>query len=380
MDAGSCEHNTFNKTVEDANLAQKFLEYQYRTIKVWNESEEQFLVRDMLSGQIMIKEYRDVYQIPIFERLKTLRHRNIQNIIGVYEINGRGIVIEEFLDGRTLKSVMEIDGVMSEETAADYIVSLCDGLEVLHNCNIVHRDIQPENIIISKAGIPKITGFRHSRVRKGKKSRDTVLIGTPRYAAPEQYGITESDKRVDIYALGVMLNVMLTGRFPKDIIYDKNKVLKDVIIKCINVDKEQRFRDVAQLKNELGKNEKGYYIRKIIKEIPGFRDEKILPKICAAIGYPVMICYIYIFSTEIFKITDMSKMFVFFLIFIVDIFMVIFPFIFLTNFFNIEIKVFKLVHVPKGLRYLVRFILAYISMMIASAICMFLGAIFVKVC
>ena len=137
---------------------------------------------------------------------------------------------------------------------------------------------------------------------------------------------------------------------------------------------------MAQLKNELGKNEKGYYIRKIIKEIPGFRDEKILPKICAAIGYPVMICYIYIFSTEIFKITDMSKMFVFFLIFIVDIFMVIFPFIFLTNFFNIEIKVFKLVHVPKGLRYLVRFILAYISMMIASAICMFLGAIFVKVC
>ena len=93
---------------------------------------------------------------------------------------------------------------------------LIAGLGALHRCSLVHRDINANNILITTDGNVKIIDYGIVRLFDKSKSTDTVILGTPGYAAPEQFGFTQSDSRTDIYALGVLMNVMMTGRLPSE--------------------------------------------------------------------------------------------------------------------------------------------------------------------
>ena len=92
---------------------------------------------------------------------------------------------------------------------------VCRALSVLHERNLVHRDVKPENVLIGPNGRVVLIDFNASR-RISAASRDTVVMGTVGYASPEQLGVAQSDARTDIYAAGVLLNVMLTGRHPSE--------------------------------------------------------------------------------------------------------------------------------------------------------------------
>lgn len=111
---------------------------------------------------------------------------------------------------------MEEHGVLSEENAAFVIRSLCDILHKLHGNlpPIIHRDIKPSNIIFSSDGVVKLIDFNAARELRAEQNEDTRLMGTRRFAAPEQYGFGQSDPRTDIYALGITFYYMLTGDYP----------------------------------------------------------------------------------------------------------------------------------------------------------------------
>ena len=90
---------------------------------------------------------------------------------------------------------------------------MCKALWVLHSLGAVHRDVKPENIIL-RGSEAVLIDFDAARLYKPEESGDTQVLGTTGFAAPEQYGLSQTDRRADIYAVGILMNVMLTGEHP----------------------------------------------------------------------------------------------------------------------------------------------------------------------
>ena len=136
---------------------------------------------------------------------------------------------------------------MGEDEAVSMIIQLCRILKQLHRCRspIIHRDLKPANIMISSDGVVKLIDFNAAKEYRMGQMEDTCLMGTREYAAPEQYGFGQSDARTDIYALGVILNRLLTGDFPKNKLYEGR--LKPVIQTCIQMDADARYQSVELL-------------------------------------------------------------------------------------------------------------------------------------
>jgi len=112
----------------------------------------------------------------------------------------------------------------------------------------VHRDVKPENIILS-GDRTVLIDFDSARVNKPEAEGDTRVLGTIGYAAPEQFGLAQSDCRTDIYAVGVLLNVMLTGEHPSKKLAAGH--LGHVVSRCTMMDPNKRYRDIPHLLSEL---------------------------------------------------------------------------------------------------------------------------------
>jgi serine/threonine protein kinase len=130
--------------------------------------------------------------------------------------DGKLIVVEEYVQGRSLKQVLDEQGLLNEEQAYEIAVQLVDILVRLHQLEpaIVHRDIKPSNIIIEKNGHVNLIDFNAARHVNADKNEDTRMLGTVYFAAPEQFGFGQSDERTDIYGLGATINYIMTGDKP----------------------------------------------------------------------------------------------------------------------------------------------------------------------
>ncbi|MBR6563237.1 MAG: serine/threonine protein kinase [Clostridia bacterium] len=182
-----------------------------------------------------------------YEFVCTVKQKNLPYVYDVVGLDDGCIVLEEFIDGITVADVLET-GKYRYIGAKRIISSLCDALALLHGQGIVHRDIKPENVMIDKNGRVVLIDFNASRVHKSA-SRDTVVMGTVGYASPEQMGIAQSDSRTDIYALGVLLNVMLTGRHPCE--GTASGRAGRIIEKCTSIDPSKRYQTVDEVKKAL---------------------------------------------------------------------------------------------------------------------------------
>lgn len=127
-------------------------------------------------------------------------------------------MIEEYISGDTLKEVLEICGVLSEQDVLSYLNQLCSILIQLQSFTppIVHRDIKPSNIILTEDGRIVLIDLNAARLDDKNRSHDTQLIGTAGFAAPEQYGFAASSPRADLYAAGILMRVLLTGTDAND--------------------------------------------------------------------------------------------------------------------------------------------------------------------
>ena len=181
--------------------------------------------------------------ISAYDELYGVSSPNLPLIYDVISLDDGQIVLEEFIGGITVAQVMET-GKYRYLGTKKVIRSVCHALSILHQRNLVHRDIKPENIIISNDSRVVLIDFNAAR-KITRSSKDTVVMGTVGYASPEQLGVAQSDSRTDIYAVGVLLNVMITGKHPSETLA-KGKA-GHIVRRCTAVNPEERYQSVEKL-------------------------------------------------------------------------------------------------------------------------------------
>jgi len=196
--------------------------------------------------------------------LKKLSHPSLPRIFDIVETDEYLYIIEDYVEGVSLDKALKEDGSYPEFMVVDWAKQLCDVLIYLHNLKpnpIIYRDMKPSNIIVNSDGKVKLIDFGIAREYKEEATADTTIIGTRGYAAPEQYGKSQSDARTDIYSLGVTLYHLLTGKSPNEPPYEIvpvrqiNKKLsagiERIIIKCTQPDPEKRYQSAKSLLYDL---------------------------------------------------------------------------------------------------------------------------------
>ena len=183
----------------------------------------------------------------VYRKLLGISCPNLPKILDVAEQDGRVAVLEEYVSGDTLDFLLE-DGILRPSEARSVALQVCRGLYVLHSLDAVHRDVKPENVIM-RGDEAVLIDFDASRIMKDDQRKDTVVLGTTGYAAPEQYGISQTDGRADIYSLGVMLNIMLTGKHPSLELAPGR--LGRVVQRCTQINPRKRYKSVLYLMEDL---------------------------------------------------------------------------------------------------------------------------------
>jgi len=178
-----------------------------------------------------------------YEKLQNIRCDHLPEIYDVLQMDDGQIVLEEYIDGITVAQVMETEKYRSSG-AKKVLLGVCEALSILHSRGIVHRDVKTENVIIEKNGRVVLIDLNASRMESAA-SRDTVIMGTVGYASPEQLGLSQTDARTDIYAAGVLYNVMLTGQHPS-ISIAPGKAGR-IVRKCTAVNHNERYQTAIEL-------------------------------------------------------------------------------------------------------------------------------------
>ena len=183
----------------------------------------------------------------VYRRLLSCSCRHLPLVYEAAEQDGENIVIEEFVQGDTLDFLLK-EALFSPQETKQTIKQLCQGLWVLHSMAAVHRDIKPENVIL-RGSDAVLIDFDAARLHKPQAEADTQILGTTGFAAPEQYGLGQSDTRTDIYSLGVLMNVMLTGQHPSKQLAEGR--LGRIIQRCTQINPAKRYKNVLHLMEAL---------------------------------------------------------------------------------------------------------------------------------
>lgn len=259
------------------------------------------LVRHVETGHIYVRKKLTHFDREIFEFLKEGCFAGIPVIRELAEADGVLWVIEDYISGSSLAELLEQEN-FGEDEACAIIADLCDILEPLHAHKppIIHRDIKSSNVIIDGAGRTFLIDFDASKLVVPGRKRDTQLIGTEEYAAPEQYGFAQSDERTDVYALGILLHELLTGRLPSEACEDTQAApaaraaeatpsgaLGRVINTATAMDPARRYSSAAGLKRAV------LQARAIKSEAPGLlsrlglRPSRLLKALLAHLPKPL---------------------------------------------------------------------------------------------
>ena len=223
----------------------------YRELTVLDEKKNIVLVQDIRNSELCVKKTLDIYSRDVYEQLASVRIEGVPAVKECVADDGKLIVVEEYVQGRSLKQVLDEQGLLNEEQAYDIAVQLADVLVRLHQLEpaIVHRDIKPSNIIIEKNGHVNLIDFNAARHVNADKNEDTRMLGTVYFAAPEQFGFGQSDERTDIYGLGATINYIMTGDKPGAGIAECR--FSDILKKCLMVDAKDRYQSAEELRGVL---------------------------------------------------------------------------------------------------------------------------------
>ena len=203
-----------------------------------------------------------------------LEHPNIVNIYDVGSEEGLHYIVMEYVEGITLKTYIEKKGQLTFKESVSIAIQVSRGIEAAHNKNIIHRDIKPQNIIISTEGKVKVTDFGIARAATSNTISSDVM-GSVHYASPEQARNGFVDNRSDIYSMGILMYEMVTGRVPFDgdttvaiaiqhlqeemtspRVYAPNLPvsLEKIILKCAQKNPDRRYQTIGELLSDLRKS------------------------------------------------------------------------------------------------------------------------------
>lgn len=227
-------------------LYESFLEAvttEYDTLRVLKQSPRGTVsvVRHKKSGtRYVFRRYSGSGEV--YRRLLPVLCPHLPQIMEA-EQDGQTAVLEEYVQGDTLAELL-MGARLTEREARQVTMQLCQALHVLHSMGAVHRDVKPENVIL-RGSDAVLIDFDAARIYKDESESDTQVLGTTGFAAPEQYGIFQSDERADIFSLGVLLNIMLTGKHPsREMAAGK---MGRIVRKCTMTAPEQRYQSARAL-------------------------------------------------------------------------------------------------------------------------------------
>ena len=214
-----------------------------------NNRDDILLVRNVEDNQLYVKKILSTYDVSVYEYLMDHPIPNMPRIMALYESDNNLIVIEEYIEGATLLDILEKGPL--DSTAAIYVaLYICLIVKDLHKLArpIIHRDIKPSNIIVNGDNRVYLLDVNVAKWFKEDEIEDTQFLGTKDYAAPEQlgYGFLASSEKTDVYAIGVLLNVMATGKLPKE--EKAPEPIWAVVDKCIKLEPQERYDDEALIK------------------------------------------------------------------------------------------------------------------------------------
>ena len=276
----------------------------YEVLAELDELKGVALLRHKPTNLLYVQKKLMMYNEDVYKQLKANHHPNLANIIDYYKVDDTLYVIEEYINGKTLEDHMKDAKAVAPETAVAIMRAICHALSHLHNLPepIIHRDIKLANVMIEQtSGTVKLIDFNISRFYKHQYTQDTTILGTEGYAAPEQFGFSQTDARSDIYACGIVLNYLLTGIHPKEYTYQGE--LRAVIDKCGHIDPEKRYENVGVLLQALSSIEAKLKEvvrpeKKVSKLPPGFRTKTRWKMILATLGYVQLILLIIFMESE----------------------------------------------------------------------------------
>ena len=224
------------------------LREKYEVIRLMKESPRGSvrLIRHKTTGQKFILRHF-AGNSEVYRALLDYACPNLPTVYEVAERNGENLVLEEFIEGDTLGFLLK-GALFSPEETKKIVSQVCRALWVLHSIGAVHRDVKPENIIL-RGSEAVLIDFDAARLHKPELDNDTQILGTTGYAAPEQYGLSQSDIRTDIYSLGILINVMLTGEHPSK--HLAGGKMGRIVDRCTHVNPQRRYKNVLRLMEAL---------------------------------------------------------------------------------------------------------------------------------
>lgn len=220
--------------------------YQQLEILCTTKNTDVELVRQKETGLLAVRKRLPGYLFPVYQKIRKIRHRNLVQIYEVERQQSQCIVIEEYVDGEPLAEFLEREGTIASEQAAQYLYALCGAVCALHKQDIVHRDINPNNIMITRDGIVKLGDYNISQMIGQDGSPEAETVGTVGYAPVEQYGYGMTDVQSDIYAMGRTANKLLTGSEDGSYQADETDAwfeegLSKIVSQMVSFDKTERY-------------------------------------------------------------------------------------------------------------------------------------------
>jgi serine/threonine protein kinase len=226
-------------------------------------------IKEMSQGHLNTSELTDA--TARFQQeaalLGSLHHPNLPRIYDGFSEYSRSYLVMEYIDGKTLLQMLKDSGGRPLPIAQvlDYAIQLCDVLTYLHSQNppIIFRDLKPTNVMVKENGHVVLIDFGIARFFKEGQAQDTVFLGSPGYAPPEQHGTAQTNPRSDLYALGATLHCCLTGRDPFHAedrfafppVYQLNPLvsieLDQLIQRMVSMDERQRPNSALEVRQAL---------------------------------------------------------------------------------------------------------------------------------
>ena len=324
-----------------------FEKYEQLAVLADTQKCKTILSRNTDTNEIVVFKVMDKHGLDVYHRLKDLDNSNIVDVMDCFLHEDKCVAVEEFVNGKRLCDVLQKN--IPVEVIVDYVKQICNGLKEVHNKNIVHRDLQPKNIIVDRHNHITIIDFDIARIRKEEADSDTEFLGTVGYASPEQFGFAQTDKRSDIYSLGVLIGDMVKPYAKTVREVSGEEIVYTGTGLTLEEAPEKRYKSIEEIEKKL-KYIKHYNqdilepdeleelsFRGIIRTVPGFRKNNILHKIIA------IIMYVSVFATYIeigTSVINVKKGYKWLCVILSEMCWII-PYIYLTNIGDVVYRIRK---------------------------------------
>ncbi len=232
----------------------------YKILRALNTKGTVHLVADNDGRKVVLKTLSPD-SVSMYRRIAKLPpHSHSERVFECIEQDGSTVAVCEYVDGKTLRELLESGRTFPLKHIKKLICDLCAAVEHLHKNSIIHRDINPNNIMLDGKLNLKLIDYSIARLYSGKKDNDTTVFGTEGYSAPEQYGFKETRFTADVYSIGMVLKMLLNSCAEGSAAEEVQ--LRRIAAKCTSFDPDRRYMSAAAVRSAV--KHSGYVLPAII--------------------------------------------------------------------------------------------------------------------